>query len=266
MVETEQDSGRGDEIAQPRQNSVLKPPGGLGRALEILLQFASSQVLTAAQLSSRTGIPVSAVYRHLSALTQSGLVTAANNRGQFSAGPATLRLAANYRQESIVTSHISTKLRQLSDETQELAAYLVVSGNKALCVEAFEGPQMLRCSYSAGRAQPLYRGASALSLLANLPATEQTEAMSALTLDGKDYEELRRDLEITAARGFAISQGAVDPGVWGVSFPIFDGSGRLTGTLSTMAPSVRAIRSEKRLISATRAAAIILNSAENGTS
>lgn len=236
------------------------------RVLEILLQFAQTQILTAAQITTRTGIPVSAVYRHLSSLVSAGLVAPANHRGQFSAGPATLRLAANFRRESIISSQISTMVQQLSDETQELGAYLVVSGGQALCVEAVEGPQMLRCSYSAGRAQPLHLGASAVSLLAHLPDSEQSEAISALDLDIPAAETLRRELKITASRGFALSQGAVDPGVWGVSVPIFDITGRLSGTLSTMAPSVRAIRNEKRLISATRAAALILNATENGMS
>lgn len=234
------------------------------RVLEILLQFAQAQILTAAQVSSRTGIPTSAVYRHLSALVHAGLVAPANHRGQFSAGPASLRLAANFRHESIISSHISAKVRQLSDETQELAAYLVVSGGQALCVEAVEGPQMLRCSYSAGRSQPLHLGASAVALLAHLTDADQRDVISSLGLDAAATAALRRELDITASRGFALSQGAVDPGVWGVSVPIFDQTGLLSGTLSTMAPSVRAIRNEKRLISATRAAALILNAKETG--
>lgn len=242
------------------------PAEARSRVLEILLQFAQAQILTAAQISTRTGIPASAVYRHLSSLVSAGLVAPANHRGQFSAGPATLRLAANFRHESIISSHISAKVQQLSDETQELAAYLVVSGGQALCVEAVEGPQMLRCSYSAGRAQPLHLGASAVSLLAHLPEIEQTEAIASLGLDAAAETALRRELEITTSRGFALSQGAVDSGVWGVSVPIFNPTGALSGTLSTMAPSVRAIRNEKRLISATRAAALILNATENGMS
>ncbi|PYI65739.1 hypothetical protein CVV68_16990 [Arthrobacter livingstonensis] len=250
-----------------RAGSAADSPAQSGvpsRVLEILLQFASAQVLSAAQIGVRTGIPTSAVYRHLSSLIQAGLVAPANSRGQFSAGAATLQLAANFRQESIITSRIVARLQQLSDETQELSAYLVVSGNQALCVEAVEGPQMLSCSYSAGRSQPLHRGASALSLLAYLSDNERTEAISVLGLDADATASLRRDLDITTARGFALTQGAVDPGVWGVSFPIFGPDGHLSGTLSTMAPSLRAIRNEKRLISATKAAALILNAAENG--
>ena len=242
----------------------MKGEANSSRSIEILLQFASAQVLTAAQISTRTGIPASAVYRHLAVLLQSGLVATANNRGQFSAGPETLRLAAHFRQESIVRSHVSSTLQQLCDETQELAAYLVVSGMQALCVDAVEGPQMLRCSYSPGRSQPLYRGASAMALLAHLSPERRSGIISALALDTAGEDALRQELQIVAHRGFALSNGAVDAGVWGVSFPVFDSSGQLAGAVSSMAPSARAIRNEKRLIALTHSTAVLLNQADKG--
>ncbi|MCY0905990.1 IclR family transcriptional regulator domain-containing protein [Arthrobacter sp. H14-L1] len=159
----------------------------------------------------------------------------------------------------MVKSRIRSQLQQLSNETEELAAYLVVSGNRALCLEAIEGPQLLRCSYSAGRSQPLHRGASAMALLANVTSDEQKDIIADLALDREQSAALEHELRQVSARGFALSQGAVDSGVWGVSFPIFDAAGRLSGTLSTMAPSARAIRNEKRLIASTEAVALILN-------
>ncbi|WP_181034146.1 IclR family transcriptional regulator [Arthrobacter sp. GMC3] len=253
MVETANESAHGLASQEAGRQ------GAHSRALDILLQFASTPVLTAAQISSGTGIPASAVYRHLSALLKAGLVAPANHRGQFSAGPTALRLAANFRQEAVVKNHISAQLQQLSNETEELAAYLVVSDARALCVEAVEGPQLLRCSYSAGLSQPLHHGASALALLANLTDTEQSAIIAGLALEPDESTSLRRELVLVSARGFALSQGAVDSGVWGVSFPVFGADGVLAGAISTMAPSFRAIRNEKRLIASTRAAALILN-------
>lgn len=239
---------------------------GASRFVDILLEFARHRTLTAAQITKVTGIPVSAVYRHLTALVHSGLVAPTPRRGQYSAGPESLRLAANFRQEAVIKSHISAHLQLLSDETQELAAYLVVSGDQALCVEAIEGPQMLRCSYSAGLAHPLHRGASALALLAHLPEERQAQIIAGLDLGAAEQDALRRELRIVVARGFAVSQGSVDAGVWGVSFPVFDAAGQLAGAVSTMAPSARAIRHEKTLIGLTRTAALTFNPNDKGFS
>ncbi|MGJ3192286.1 IclR family transcriptional regulator [Paenarthrobacter sp. FR1] len=239
--------------AEPHDSVIQE--GGSRRLLEILLEFAQHRTLTAAQISKVTGFPTSAVYRHLTLLVQSGLVTQTKRRGQYSAGLETLRLAANYRQETMVKGLISQKLQELSEETQELAAYLVVRGSEALCVDAVEGPHMLRCSYSPGRSLPLLKGASALALLAHLDSEEQSRIIDGFQLSEKEIVDLHHDLMIVQGRGFGLSHGAVDAGVWGVSFPVFGDLGRLQGVVSTMAPADRAIRREKQLIASTRAAA-----------
>ncbi|MBE4718714.1 IclR family transcriptional regulator [Pseudarthrobacter sp. AB1] len=244
----------------PSHSVILE--GNASRFVDILLEFARHRTLTAAQITKTTGIPTSAVYRHLALLMQSGLVAQTRRRGQYSAGPETLRLAANFHQEAMVKGRISEHLQLLSDETQELAAYLVVRGAEALCVDAIEGPQMLRCSYSPGRSLPLLRGASALALLAHLDPQEQGRIVAGLGLSQEDAENLNHELQIVQDRGFGLSYGAVDAGVWGVSFPVLDDGGRLLGAVSTMAPADRAIRREKQLIASTRDAALALGHGE----
>ncbi|HET7140499.1 MAG TPA: IclR family transcriptional regulator [Arthrobacter sp.] len=244
----------------PSQSVILD--GNASRFIDILLEFARHRTLTAAQLTAATGIPTSAVYRHLALLVQSGLVAQTRRRGQYSAGPETLRLAANFHQEAMVKGRISEQLQLLSDETQELAAYLVVRGAEALCVDAVEGPQMLRCSYSPGRSLPLLKGASALTLLAHLDPAEQDTIVGGLGLSAEDAANLHHELRIVQDRGFGLSYGAVDAGVWGVSFPVLDDGGHLLGAVSTMAPADRAIRREKQLIASTRDAALALGHGE----
>ncbi|QDG68393.1 IclR family transcriptional regulator [Pseudarthrobacter sp. NIBRBAC000502772] len=240
----------------------VTPEGNASRFVDILLEFARHRTLTAAQISKTTGIPASAVYRHLALLVQSGLVAQTRRRGQYSAGPETLRLAANFHQEAMVKGRISEQLQLLSDETQELAAYLVVRGADALCVDAIEGPQMLRCSYSPGSSLPLLKGASAMALLAHLDPQEQSRIVAGLGLSSEDADNLNHELQLVQGRGFGLSYGAVDAGVWGVSFPVFDDGGRLLGAVSTMAPADRAVRREKQLIASTRDAALALGHGE----
>lgn len=52
-----------------------------------------------------------------------------------------------------------------------------------------------------------------------------------------------------------MSTGAVDEGVWGVSVPVLDRQGQLTGTVSTMAPEFRGRRNHQALLTLTHAAA-----------
>jgi DNA-binding IclR family transcriptional regulator len=47
----------------------------------------------------------------------------------------------------------------------------------------------------------------------------------------------------------------VDEGVWGVSVPVFDRLGQVTGTVSTMAPEFRVRGNQQALLTPTHAAA-----------
>lgn len=228
------------------------------RSLAILLLFARRRTLTVAEISDETGIPPSAVYRNLLPLLEMGLVSPTERRGQYGAGPETLGLAANYRHHTVVRNRVTEHLQILSDETQELAAYLVVSGFEALCVDAVEGQQALRCSYAPGSSLPLLKGASAVTLLAHLPPDARTLAIEHYALPSEERALLEREVALVLDRGFGLSYGAVDQGVWGASFPILTADGALTGVITTMAPAARAVGREKNLIASTRRMAMAL--------
>jgi DNA-binding IclR family transcriptional regulator len=56
------------------------------------------------------------------------------------------------------------------------------------------------------------------------------------------------------AQGYAVSDSEVDPGVWGVSAPIFHRAGRAAGcsaSITLMAPSTRAAGHENQFIDGT---------------
>jgi DNA-binding IclR family transcriptional regulator len=54
-----------------------------------------------------------------------------------------------------------------------------------------------------------------------------------------DPEELRRDLERTRARGYAVAEGELEEELVAVAAPIFDHRGDVAATLSASGPSFR---------------------------
>jgi DNA-binding IclR family transcriptional regulator len=65
---------------------------------------------------------------------------------------------------------------------------------------------------------------------------------------------IEAELQQIRAQGYAVSDSEVDPGVWGVSAPIFHRSGRSAGSgasITLMAPSTRAIGRESQFIDGT---------------
>ncbi|MDR6414488.1 IclR family transcriptional regulator [Pseudarthrobacter sulfonivorans] len=232
-----------------------------GTAMSILLLFARHSSLSSAQISGLLRLPTTIVYRHLQTLLQAGFVVESQVIGRYSAGPEVVRLADNYRQEALAQGAVARRLERLSGDTGELAAYLVQSSNEVLCVESVESAHILSCSYAAGRSRPLLHGASARAILAHLPEEETNEILANHSV-GRDVEHtIRAELAEIRRRGYATSSGALAPGVWGVSAPVFGDAGSLAGVVTTMVPLERpAAESERtRLVKSTCQAALDLS-------
>ncbi|MGW5124855.1 IclR family transcriptional regulator [Streptomyces sp. NPDC004069] len=233
------------------QKSVRGPAHRTGAILAVLAEQAT---VSADEICRHTGIPISAVYRHLNDLVQIGLASPTRTRGRYCAGSLAVLMAENYRREMLGGGAVKSRLTRLASDTGELAAFLIPSGDHVLCVEAADGPRMVKCSFSPGVAQPLTWGASAQAILAHLPADRVAEICAAHRLDPTATESLMVDLRYVRDRGYAMSTGAVDEGVWGVSVPVFDRRGEVTGAVSTMAPQFR-VRDHQTLLTLTHAAA-----------
>ncbi|MER7080856.1 IclR family transcriptional regulator [Saccharopolyspora kobensis] len=226
-----------------------------GRAARILAVFAEQESATAEEISASTGIPSSAVYRHLTAFVEIGLVHQGRTRGRYCAGSLTVQMAENYRREVLNQGGVRARLRRLATDTDELAAFLIARDNDVLCIEAAEGTRVIRCSFSPGLSKPLTFGASAQALLAHLPGDRVSRAAAAHGLTTAQAEKLASDLRRVRDQGFAVSVGQVDPGVWGVSVPVLGRNHDLVGVVSTMAPDFRVRARRESLITLTHAAA-----------
>jgi DNA-binding IclR family transcriptional regulator len=224
---------------RPAPLGSTKRSNDRGTAMSILLLFARHRSLSAEQIGGLLRLPTSAIYRHLNTLLQAGFVVQSQVMGRYSAGPEVVRLADNYREEALAQGEVRQGLQRLSGETGELAAYLVQSGMEALCVESVESSHILSCSYAAGRSRPLLHGASARAILAFLPEEDRDEILTNHFLSQEEEHCLRENLASVRARGYATSSGALAPGVWGISAPVFDNADTLAGVITTMVPLER---------------------------
>jgi DNA-binding IclR family transcriptional regulator len=121
--------------------------------------------------------------------------------------------------------------------------------DQVICLEMIESTHSLRCSFEKGRAVPLRAGASAKSLLAFMAEKTRNEALQRqFTNDDPARGTLEAELERIRARGYAMSDSEVDPGVWGVSAPVFRRLSRgADASITLMAPSSRAAGREQQL-------------------
>jgi len=235
---------------------------GAERVLLVLAELAShGKAMSARDLQGVTGLAQSTLYRQIALLKRWGFV--AENAGHYAPGPISLQLALGFDLNSLLVEASRDEMRQLARVSQESVGLVVAVRNQVMCLEMVDSEHSLRCSFEKGRVVPLRAGASAKSLLAFMSEKARAEALDAvLSGDTEGRAQMEIDLERIRAQGYAVSESEVDPGVWGVSAPIFQRAGRTMGasaSITLMAPTTRAAGHESQFIDGTLRTARIIS-------
>lgn len=232
------------------------------RALQLLTLFVRSpdRTWSLAELAQETGYHKTTVLRMLATLEQYKVLARDSETRRYRLGTLALELGAAAGAEFRRVAY--PEMVKLSAETGETALLHVVSGVETVCIEKVESHQPVRVTFDIGRRGPLYAGASGKSLLAFLEPDRINEILAQVPLRQytpatiTDPDELRRELERTRARGYAISHGELDAGIWSVGAPIWNSLGRLEGGLALVGLESRWTEDRWPLfVRATRAAA-----------
>ena len=228
------------------------------RVLWILSALAKVPQASVRELSTETGIPVSSVYRLLDHLVFSGFVHKTSS-GHYGAGAAAVQLAERYWDSSLASGTVAPYLRQLSQDSGELAAFIVAHGAESVCVETIESTQALRCSYSVGTSHPLTLGASGTMLMALMSREQRAEIFDFHDVDAPSRTRLEQACESAFRAGYAVSLSEAEEGVWCVSSPVTDLNGELQAVVSLMAPAQRSLERQAELIQQTCRTALSLS-------
>jgi len=216
------------------------------RTLQLLEAFVSRPThgWSLTELSKALGVHKTTMLRMLSTLERHGYLSREGESSHYRLGPATLALGGAASQ-SQVRQVAYPELRRLTEETGETSLLHVVSGTEAVCVDKVESPQPVRVTYDIGRRGPLHAGSSGKSLLAFLDPVDLDRLLPTLELHRytnltiMDTEELRRELDLIRRRGYAVSYGELDAGVYAVGAPIFNSLGRLEAGVTLVGPGSR---------------------------
>ncbi|SAK80358.1 IclR family transcriptional regulator [Caballeronia ptereochthonis] len=223
---------------------------GAERLLLVLTALAShGKAMSVRDMLGATGLAQSTLYRQVALLKRWGFVT--EDAGYYAPGPISLQLALGFDINSMLVEASREGMMQLSRTTQESVGLVVAVNDQVICLEMIESTHSLRCSFEKGRAVPLRAGASAKSLLAFMADKARSETLERqFAGDDAARAALEAELEHIRARGYAVSDSEVDPGVWGVSAPVFRRVSRGAGasaSITLMAPSSRAAGREQQL-------------------
>jgi DNA-binding IclR family transcriptional regulator len=129
-------------------------------------------------------------------------------------------------------------MERIHERVGETVFLLVRRGWDAVCIERLEGLRVQSIALRLGGSLPLHAGAGPRALLAWEPR-EEWEAfagsghLASLTdRTPTTRDDLFRELEDTLAKGYAISDEDVTPGIASIGAPIFDYTGGVRAALS----------------------------------
>jgi DNA-binding IclR family transcriptional regulator len=180
----------------------------------------------------------------LSTLEQHGYLVREGEPPRYRLGPSAFALGGAAAEPRVREVAYPT-LKRLAYETGETVLLHVLAGTETVCVDKVESPQAVRVTFDVGRRGPLHAGSSGRSLLAFLDPAELEWLLPRLELRRytdrtiTNLSDLSEELERVRQRGYAVSYGELDPGVYSIGAPIRNALGRLEAGVTVVGPESR---------------------------
>lgn len=188
-----------------------------------------------------TGIDRSAVSRMLRQLEGLGWVQAADDRGNYTAGPEFYAIAASVRQRDSLWQAAAPLLETVTSRFNETTYLAVRRDHQVIFRDKVDCTQPIRYLLELNQAFPLTTGAAGRAILSALPEEEVNEVLAAgltaytehsITDPGEYRAQLARDQDL----GYSYSQSGWVAGGAGVASAYRDAAGTCIGAITVSAP------------------------------
>lgn len=219
------------------------------RVTEILLALGGDEALESdglgvTRIADLVGREKSQVSRALKALAGTGLVDRDPATLGYRLGWRLFALAARAGSARL-TAAAPPVLATLVGVTGETAHLAVLTGSEVLTVMTEAPATAVRAAGWVGRRVPAWCTASGRALLFDSTEAEVRARFAGVVLDPlgpgtvRDLDELLARLVADEARGVAIADEELEPGLVAVAAPVRDASGRVVASLNVSAPKFR---------------------------
>ncbi len=215
----------------------------LTKMLKILDLFDDSH--TGVELDeavATTGASRATVYRYLKALSAAGLIAPASG-GTFVLGSRIIELDRLMRN----TDPLATAARPIMNATcARLGLNLMLCsyyGDNVMCAEIVWPDRSVPQAYERGRKMPMFHGAMAKLILANLTPYQLRNMMLWHAKDiraaglGDTWADFRQAMARIRKDGSCVTRGEVVAGLVGIGAPVFDSDRRILGSIVFAVPT-----------------------------
>ncbi|MYW95185.1 IclR family transcriptional regulator [Amycolatopsis rubida] len=228
-------------------NSVLS-------TLRVFEEVAQRQPIGVSELARCTEIPKSTVQRGLMTLQQAGWLKVVDaERARWGVAPRVLALGLRDCGKPDLKEVAGPVIKRLAAETDETVMLAERDGDNLVIVATQHTDQIVRVVLDVGTRIPLLATSGGTAIMARLDESEVEELFTHELPEfaqnpGPDFVALRRDIALTAKRGYALngSSSWYRPQVSSIGAAITDPAGRPVATITLAIPDMRYTRAQEK--------------------
>jgi IclR family transcriptional regulator, pca regulon regulatory protein len=221
-------------LPPPKQADLID---GLVRGIAVLHAFTREHPQhTASSLATALEMSRAAARRFLITLEHLGY--AATDGRTFWLTPKMLSFANTYQASEQLVRTVEPYLQALAQRIGQAVSFGVVDGDDVLYLARASGPRMLSTNIMPGTRLPLQCAAAGWAMMAQWPAPQLADWLSAVQLrkftphNVMSKKELQKQLTETKTAGYALLENQYEMGMRGLSVAVMDGAGRAVGGLT----------------------------------
>lgn len=214
------------------------------KVLQALDLFSEQEItLSAEQVAERLRTSKPTAFRYLRQLCEAGMLTRLS--GRYALGPRIIQLDRRIRLCDPILLASRDALKNLASLTGCTAVLSSIYGDQIILVHRERGPEDISLGFDRGSALPLFCGASSKVILAHLTAArlkriyDANAASEQARAIGADWSSFSRYFRECRRKGYYLSRDELEPGVTGISAPIFNSDRLVIGSLSLVFASRR---------------------------
>jgi IclR family transcriptional regulator, pca regulon regulatory protein len=212
----------------------------LARGLDVIKAFRPGRpTMTLSEVSAEAGLARPTARRFLITLQQLGYVRA--DAGGFALTPRVLELGTSYVESLALWDVARPHMEALVARTNESTSIAQLDGSDVVYVARVAVPKIVTLSVSIGTRFPALQTSLGKVLLAALPDDEVGAVLAEPSRSGitpvwaPSRAERTAALREVRARGWALADEELAPGIRSVAAPLRDGAGRVVAALNVNA-------------------------------
>lgn len=225
------------EPSMPRREEDRDFIEAIARGFDVVKAFQpGSPVMTLSEVAAATGLARPTARRILLTLETLGYVRSLT--GGFSLTPRVLELGLTYVQAMALWDVARPHMKGLVSRTKESSSIAQLDGSDIVYVARVAVPKIITLGVSIGTRFPAPQTSLGKVLLAGLEAEELDRVLAQPSRAGvtprwqPDRDELESVLRDVRAKGWALTDEQLAPGIRSIAAPLRNGAGRVVAALN----------------------------------